>query len=90
MPECKILETFFFFPHPARLNRSEVKVKFLHAGDRRSVLGRGAKGPGLEGSDHAGFNTITKGMQNRKICDLAARVDGYIDHHIPLHPVGED
>ena len=67
-----------------------MKVKFLDAGDRRPVLSRGTKGPGLEGSDYAGFNTITKGMQNRKVGDLAAWVDGYIDHHIPLHPMGED
>jgi hypothetical protein len=66
-----------------------VKMKLLYAGDRGTVLGRRAKGPGLEGTDHAGFNAITKGTQNSKIGDLAAGVDGHIHHHVALHPVWE-
>ena len=72
------------------LHRAKVKVQLLHAGDRRAILGCGAKGPGSESTDHAGFNAVTKGVQDGKVGDLAAGVDGDIDHHIPLYPMGED
>jgi hypothetical protein len=71
------------------LNRTKVKVKLLYAGDRSTVLGRRAKDPGLEGTDHTGFNAVTNGAQNRKIGNFAAGVNGHIDHHVALYPMGQ-
>ena len=78
--------TFF---EQSLLNRTKVKVKLLYAGDRGTVLGRRTKGPGLEGTDHTGFNAVTKSTQNRKIGNFAAGVDGHIDHHVALYPMGK-
>ncbi len=66
-----------------------MKVQLLHAGDGGAILGRGAKGPGLQGADHAGFDAVTKGMQNGKIGDLTAGIDGDIDDHVALDAMGE-
>ena len=71
------------------LDRTKVKVQLLHAGDGVTVLGRGTKGPGLQGADHAGFDAVTKGMQNGQIGDLAAGIDGDIDDHVALNPMGK-
>ena len=71
------------------LDRPEMKMKLLDAGDRGTVLGRGAKNPGLQGSDHTGLNPVSKGVQNRQIGHFAVRVDGDIDHNIALDAVGE-
>ena len=66
-----------------------MKVKLLHAGNRRTVLDRGAKGPGFQGADHAGFDAVPQRAQNGKDGNLAVRVNRDIDDHVTLHPMGE-
>ena len=66
---CAFLQ---MFTYGVPLDRPKVKVQLLHAGDGVAVLGRGAKGPGLQGADHAGFDAVTKGMENGQIGDLSA------------------
>jgi len=77
------------FKTKAASDRTKVKVKFLHAGDRRTVFGRGAEGPGFQSADHTGFDTVTQRAQNGEVGDLAVRVNGDIDDYVTLHATGE-
>ena len=83
---CTFLQVFTY---DVPLNRAEVKVQFLHTGDGGAILGRGTKGPGFQGADHAGFDAIAKRVQNGKIGDLTVGIDGDIDDHVPLDAMGE-
>jgi hypothetical protein len=84
-PESYLPFTFLVTP----LDRSEVKVQFLHACDRVSVLGGRTEGPGPQSADHAGFDAVTEGVQNSKIGNLATGIDGDIDHYIALDAMRE-
>ncbi len=83
---CAFLQ---LFTYRVLLDRTKVKVQLLHAGDGAPVLGRGTKGPGLQGADHAGFNAVSKGVENSKIGDLTGGIDGNVDHHIALDTMGK-
>ena len=83
---CALLQ---MFTYGVLLDRTEVKVQLLHAGNGATVLGRGAKRPGLQGADHAGFDTVTKRMENGQIGDLSAGIDGNVDHHVALDAMGK-
>jgi hypothetical protein len=69
------------------LNRPKVKVQLLHAGHRVSVLGRWTENPRFEGTDDAGFDSITQAVQNGEVGDLPSGVDGDIHHYVSLHPM---
>src|ERR1700733_960784 len=71
------------------LNRAEVEMQFLHAGDRIPVFSGRTEGPGPQGANHAGLDAVTQGAQNRKIGNLAAGINGDIDHYVALDPVRE-
>src|ERR1700733_8439284 len=71
------------------LDRTEVKVQFLHAGDRVSVFGGRTESPGPQGANHAGFDAVTEGVQNGKIGNLPAGINGDIDDHVALDAMRE-
>ncbi len=65
-----------------------MKMELLYAGDGGTVFLCGAKGPGFQGTDHAGLDAIPQGVQHRKVGDFALRTDCDIHNHIPLHAMG--
>ena len=83
---CALLQ---MFTYGVPLDRTEVKVQLLHAGNGVAVLGRGVKGPGLQGADHAGFDAVTKGMENGQIGDLSGGIDGNVDDDVALDAMGK-
>ena len=49
------------------LDRAVVEMQFLHAGDGSAIFGGGAKGPGSEGVEDTGVDTVAEGAQYSKI-----------------------
>ena len=66
-----------------------MEMQFLDAGDWGAIFGRGAKHPGLQGADHAGFDAIAERMQNGQVGYFASWIDGDVHYDISLHPVGQ-
>ena len=70
------------------LNRTEMKMKFLHARDWRAVFGSWAKCPGPQGAHHAGLDAVAKRVQHGQIGYLACRIDGHVDDDVALNTMG--